>query len=146
MCTYIYIYAFNFYLVLISGWREVRHAKPLHISDINTTLVCHLEIIEKPSALWQMDMYPIKINTLESKIHIHAFFLFPASLHICPLTHEEECGSMCRSILWKMVGLCIHTDTCVYIFFIEACLYDSSVTGPSVHTLHDIACLSALLK
>lgn len=48
--------------------------------------------------------------------------------------------------LLKMNGLCIHTDTCVYIFFIEACLYDSSVTGPSVRTLHDSACLSAPLK
>lgn len=46
----------------------------------------------------------------------------------------------------KMNGLCIHTDTCVYIFFIEACLYDSSVTGPSVRSLHDSACLSVSLK
>ncbi len=53
---------------------------------------------------------------------------------------------MCMSPSLKMNDLCIHTDTCVYIFFIEACLYDSSVTGPSVHTLHDSACLSAPLK
>lgn len=72
--------------------------------------------------------------------------IFFFSLHICLLTHEEVCGSTCMSPPLKMNGLCIHTDTCVYIFFIEACLYDSSVTGPSVHTLHDSACLSAPLK
>lgn len=91
-----------------------------------------------------MGMYPIKINTLESKIHIHAvFFLSSASLHICLLTYE---GSACTSPPLKVNGLCIHTDTCVYIFFIEACLYDSSVTGPSVHTPHDSTRLSAPLK
>lgn len=71
-------------------------------------------------------------------------FLFSASLHICLLTYE---GSTCMmSLPLKMNDLCIHTNTCVYIFFIEACLYDSSVTGPSVHTPHESACLSAPLK
>lgn len=71
------------------------------------------------------------------------FFLSFTFLHICLLTYE---GPTCMSPPLKMNGLCIHTDTCVYIFFIEACLYDSSVTGPSVHTPHDRACLSAPLK
>lgn len=92
-----------------------------------------------------MGMYPIKINTLESKIHIHAFFF--SSLHICLLRHEAVWGSSCMSPSLKINGLCIHTDTWVYIiFFIEARQYDSSVTGPSVHTLRDSACLSAPLK
>lgn len=59
-------------------------------------------------------------------------------MHICLLMHEQICGSKCKSPL-KMNGLCIHTNTRQYIFFIEACLYDSGVTGPSVHTQHDIA-------
>lgn len=59
-------------------------------------------------------------------------------MHICFLMHEQICGSKCKSPL-KMNGLCIHTNTRQYIFFIEACLHDSSVTGPSVHTQHDIA-------
>lgn len=46
----------------------------------------------------------------------------------------------------NMNGLCIHTHTSVYIFFIEACLYDSGVTGPSVHTHQDSSCLPAPLE
>lgn len=45
-----------------------------------------------------------------------------------------------RTRLWvhvqlSMNGICIHTFICLFIFFIDACLYDSSVTGPSVRTL-----------
>lgn len=49
----------------------------------------------------------------------------------------------------KMNSLCIHTNTWLYITFFflnKAYLYDSSVTGPSVLTLHDSACLLAPLK
>lgn len=69
------------------------------------------------------------------------------SLHICLLTHEDARGVHAHLFFTlKMNDLCIHTGTCVYIFFIEACLYDSSVTGPSVHTLHESAGLSAPLE
>lgn len=57
----------------------------------------------------------------------------------------------------KYVGPCarVHMKWMAYVsipihvyisFFIEACLHDSSVTGPSVHTPHDSVCLSVPLK
>lgn len=59
---------------------------------------------------------------------------------------RKYAGARACHLLWKwMAYVSIPMD--VYIsFFIDACLYDSSVTGPSVHTLHDSVCLSAPLK
>lgn len=71
-------------------------------------------------------MYKIKLNNLESIIHIHVFF--PSSLHICLLTHEAACEATSPPL--KMNAICrpIHTDTCVYIFFIEACFCMTAVS------------------
>lgn len=55
-------------------------------------------------------------------------------------------GPRARVLRWKWVAY-VSIPIHVYIsFFIEVCLHDSNVTGPSVHTPHDSACLSAPLK
>lgn len=76
-------------------------------------------------------------------IYMH-FVRLPA--HLSPHAWGRARSPRAPLFTLKMNDLCIHTGTCVYIFFIEACLYDSSVTGPSVHTLLESAGLSAPLE
>lgn len=80
----------------------------------------------------------VKINILEPKTYTFKMYTVDGySLHICLPRHKRVHG---WGFLWKV---CISTHVGLAIL---DCLYDRHVTGPSVHPLHDSACLSVSLK